>query len=147
MYQIQSSLNQIATICSQLSQNEQGNVNRLAQMEQAERSAAQQLRQCAQMCHQVAQQVNQMMSQTQTQFGGQMGYGTSQWSQMPMSTGQYTQGGQYGGYGTGGQYSHWSNVPVSTANASFTGSQQYGGFQGQEATGTRVFNTNNDLRQ
>lgn len=111
--QLQGNLNQIAQICNQLSQNEQSNVSKLTQMQQAERSAAQQMQHCAQLCHQVSQQVQQFAG-SMTQFAGQQftqplatgftgQYGN--WSNRQLNTSQYGPTGQFSG--TAGSYPYW----------------------------------------
>lgn len=146
MNQMQQSLNQVAQICNQLSQNEQSNVTKLQQMQEWERSAAQQLRQAAQLCQQVSSQMQQFMS-SQQQFAGTGQYATSYSPTAGLSsTSNY-------------QSTSWSNRPISTG---FSGTQQSFGPQnmGQQnfsqqrtfgseyqATGTAVYNTNNDLNR
>lgn len=119
--QIQQNLNQIVSMCNQLSQNEQSNVSKLTQLAEAERNAAQQLHHCAQLCQQISQQIQQMLTQQQfsttsvgqqhfattapSQMGYQSGMATGSWENRPISTGYST--GQYGGsqYAfSGGQY-------------------------------------------
>lgn len=149
---VQQNLNQIAQICNQLSQNEQGNMSRLQQMQQAEQTASQQLRHCAQLCSQVAQQMQQLSGTQLTgvsQFSGGSQFG---------ATTPFAGGSQYAGASTSGMgasTSHWSNIPVSTSGAfgGYQSSRQYG-FEaskelgaGGQATGQAVFNTNKDLNQ
>ncbi|MGE5370969.1 MAG: hypothetical protein ACM3QZ_03165 [Solirubrobacterales bacterium] len=62
---LQQNLNQISTICHQLSQSEHANAVRLQQMQQAEQMASQQLQQCAMLCNQVAHQMMQLSNMTQ----------------------------------------------------------------------------------
>lgn len=141
---LHQNLNQIAQICSQISQNEQGNVSRLQQMQQAEQSASQQLRQAAQLCNQVAQQMQQLTSSQLT--------GAAQFS----GSTPFAGGSQYTGTSTSGMgmgTSQWSNIPISTSSS--FGNPQSGrqyGFEtskelGAQATGQAVFNTNKDLSQ
>lgn len=139
---LQQNLNQIASICNQLSQNEQANVSKLSQIQQAEKTASQQLQQCVQMCNQVAQQMQQLSS---TQLSSGIG-------QFPSpGAGQYSAGaGQHASMPTGGGFAtgNWSNIPVSTSNASMgSPTGQYGFETSKElgATGQAAFNTNKDL--
>lgn len=137
---LQQNLNQIAQICNQLSQNEQSNVSKLQQMQQAEQTASQQLRQCVQLCNQVAQQMQQLTA-TQLPSGSQLG---SQYaSSTPFTSSSYT-GTSASGMGMG--TSNWSNIPVSTAGSfgSFQSGRQYGFETSKElgATGQAAFNTN-----
>lgn len=106
--QLQQNLNQIAQICNQLSQNEQTNVSKLNQMQDSERSAAQQLNHCAQLCHQVGSQMQQALSNMQYSSVGQQtwaapvsgsfqGASTSNWANRPINTAQFGPTGQYSG--------------------------------------------------
>lgn len=92
---LQQSLNQIAQICNQLSQNEQANVSKLSQLQDAERMASQQLQHCIQLINQVSSQMQQIASSPQFMATGQMtGYqagGTAQFGQTGQPLGsQYT---------------------------------------------------------
>lgn len=106
--QLQQNLNQITQICNQLSQNEQANASKLIQMQEAERTAAQQLNHCAQLCQQVSQQVNQVISSAPYTNVGQ-----------PFAA-SGTSGFQTSTYPTG----NWANRQI---NTNFTTTGQYGG--------------------
>lgn len=136
--QIQQNLNQIVSMCNQLSQSE--------------RTAAQQLQHCAQLCQQVSQQISQQMQQMSTQqysnlntnqqhftasapgsYGAQSGTATSSWASRPINTGAFSTSG-FGG----GQYAYSG------------GGQQYGAGRFETSreltpTGASAFNTNKDL--
>jgi len=161
--QLQQNLNQIAQICDQLSQNEQSNVSKLTQMQQAESNAAQQLRHCAQLCHQVSQQVSQAVSSTQFAGAGQQvstyaspytgGVSTSSWANRPINTSMYSPSAQFGS--TGQQYGMTGQQYGMTGQQYGMTGQFGGGFAGQSAaigqeappTGRAAFNTNKDLNQ
>ncbi len=98
---LQQNLNQIAQICNQLSQNEQANASKLIQMQNAERTAAQQLQHCAQLCSQVSQQMQQVVGSTQFGNVSQQAFSPStsdslgnmqstNWANRPVSTGQFS---------------------------------------------------------
>ena len=95
--QIQSNLNQIAQICSQLSQSESNHATQLHQIEQSERNAAQQLQQATQLCQQAVSQMQSVMGSTQLGTMGQQqfvspyqgSFSTSSWANRPINTGQY----------------------------------------------------------